>query len=389
MKSPRRTIAIVTGTRAEFGLLRPVIDAINKHPRLTPKLIVAGSHFLPPARTAREVAAAYPIAARVPMQRASEPRTRTTDALATARGLAGFTRAFAKLKPDWVLVLGDRIEAFAAATAASISGIGVCHIHGGDRAEGIADEAMRHAITKLAHLHAAATAQSANRIIAMGEPAHAVHITGSPAIDGLAKIKPMSDADARTLGDPHLVVLLHPSGLCRSDEHAIAREIGDWAMVHDRALLLAPNADAGRDAIMAHWQTLSRAMPHIRLIEHLSRDRFIALLKRLAHPPRHHPRGLLIGNSSAGLIEAAAIGLPVVNVGPRQRGRERGTNVIDVAFDHHHEAFSRAMHEAIEAAASMKPAKQHPYGHGRAGEHIAKLLAQTDPVPLLRKRNSY
>lgn len=151
MKTARRTIAIITGTRAEFGLLRPVIDAVRKHPRLTLKLIVSGSHLLPPARTEREVAAAYPLAARVPMQHARGLRTRAADALATARGLEGFTRAFVTVRPDWVVVLGDRIEAFAAAAAASISGIGVCHIHGGDRAEGIADEAMRHAITKLAH----------------------------------------------------------------------------------------------------------------------------------------------------------------------------------------------------------------------------------------------
>ena len=143
------------------------MHAVQRTKRLKLQVVAAGPTFLPPARTIREVEAEFKLAARVPMQSASggpalrAGSSRLADALATARGIDGFARAYARLKPDWVVVLGDRIEAFAAASAASIAGIAVCHIHGGDRAEGIADEAMRHAITKLSHLHCAATKLSA------------------------------------------------------------------------------------------------------------------------------------------------------------------------------------------------------------------------------------
>lgn len=412
MPAPRRkTVAIVTGSRAEFGLLRPVIDAVKKHPRLRLKLIAAGSHFLPPARTIREVESAYPVAARVPMQRAGRTG-RLDDAGATARGLDGFARAFAKLKPDWVVVLGDRIEAFAAASAASIAGIAVCHIHGGDRAEGIADEAMRHAITKLSHLHCAASKQSAKRIIAMGEPSHAVHVTGSPAIDGLNRVRPMRDDEYRAMGAPLALVLLHPSGLPERDElrlaHAAAYAV-DIMSAGDSVLALAPNADAGREVIDRFlrrrcgtpraraayaqvsgrmvFRTRARAAPggdarSWRYCPHLPRPAFLSLLKRLAV----EDVGVLVGNSSAGLIEAGALGVRVLNLGPRQDGRERHDLVVDVSL-------AEAGHTASKLdwllSLDRSGAAPHPFGDGRAGPRIAALLAKTDPAPLLRKRNAF
>ncbi len=384
-----KTVAVVTGSRAEFGLLRPVIDAIAKRRDLRLKVVAAGSHFLPPARTIREVEAAYRVDGRVPMQRAGRARTREEDARSVARGVYCFTRVFAKLKPDWVVVLGDRTEAFAAASAGSIAGIGVCHIHGGDRAEGIADEAMRHAITKLAHLHCAATPASARRIVRMGERRASVHVTGSPAIDGLRAIAPMDDRAARALGDPALVVLLHPSGLDATRERFIAQQIAGRVGVHDRAVLLAPNADAGRDVIMSVWRRAARANPLVRLVEHLPREAFVALLKRLARPSAVGFRGFIIGNSSAGLIEAAALGLPAINVGPRQAGRERGANVIDVPVSANPDRLSTRLRRAILEAIDLQPGAAHPYGDGRAGPRIAALLASTNPAELIRKRNAY
>ncbi|MBY0260816.1 MAG: UDP-N-acetylglucosamine 2-epimerase, partial [Phycisphaerales bacterium] len=143
-QSKRLRVAVVTGTRAEFGLLRPVMDAIKARKDLQLLVVAGGAHLLAPARTIREVESAYTVAATVPMQRPGQTG-RAADAAALGRGVSGFAKAFADLKPDWVVVLGDRIEALAAGSAASVAGIAVCHIHGGDRAEGIADEAMRHA----------------------------------------------------------------------------------------------------------------------------------------------------------------------------------------------------------------------------------------------------
>lgn len=388
-----KTVAVVTGSRAEFGLLRPVIDAVKRHRGLRLRLVVAGSHFLPPAKTVREVEAAYRVDGRVPMQRAGAARTRAEDARSVARGIDGFARAFAKLEPDWVVVLGDRIEAFAAASAASIAGIGVCHIHGGDRAEGIADEAMRHAITKLAHLHCAATKKSAQRIVRMGERPDSVHVTGSPAVDGLDTIKPMGDAEAKRLGDPSVVMLLHPSGFGPGafpyhPEKPPERWFAELfvfvlhaATEGFRPLLLLPNADPGREHIAEVFESYHR-VHRWAMAAHLPRAKFIALLKRLARRG-----GMLAGNSSAGLIECAALGVPVLNVGPRQSGRERGGNVIDLRDFESDPRSQRAINAALALGGRLRSSDL--YGDGRAGSRIAALLAITDPGPLIRKRNRY
>ncbi len=377
-----RTVAVVTGTRAEFGLLRPVMRAVDRSVRLRLRVVVAGAHLLGPARTEREVEAEFAVAARVPMQRASPGGavTRAADAAALGRGVEGFARVFARLRPDWVVVLGDRVEAFAAASAASVGGVAVAHVHGGDRAEGIADEAMRHAITKLSHLHCAATEQSAERIRRMGERPEHVRVTGSPGVDGLRDVAPMDDAAAAEMGEPRVVALLHPSGLGAAGERAAAAAVARVAAAYP-TLWLAPNHDPGREAIEAvrtgrgaAWETT----------DHLSRERFVALLKRL-----RARRGVLVGNSSAGLIEAAALGVRAVNIGPRQDGRERDANVIDVPL-----ARLGELGAAVRRAVMMEMARPSArFGDGRAGERIARLLAgrEIDPrsAALLRKRNAY
>ncbi|MHC4448211.1 MAG: UDP-N-acetylglucosamine 2-epimerase, partial [Planctomycetota bacterium] len=217
-----RTITVVTGSRAEFGLLRPVMRAIRAHQDLTLQVLVTGEHLRPPAHTAREVESGFAeeIAATIPMH--DPQRTgRAAEAESLGRGISGLASALVRCGPDVVLVLGDRIEAFAAASAASVAGVRVAHMHGGDRAAGIVDEALRHAVTKLAHLHLPATAQSAQRIIAMGEDPHRVHVVGSPAIDALDAIAPLVDERFEALGRPKMVFLLHPAGGTEHQEHEV------------------------------------------------------------------------------------------------------------------------------------------------------------------------
>ncbi len=375
MTAPRtRRIAVVTGSRADFGLLCPVIRAIDDHPDLELRLIAAGAHYLPDHNSITDVAARFDIAVGIRMQ---EPgRTgRIADARALAHGIAAFTDAFESLRPDVVLVLGDRIEAFAAGSAASVGGYTLAHIHGGDRAEGVADEAMRHALSHLAHLHFAATHQSAQRLQRMGLDPDAIFTVGSPAIDGLTDIPPAGDADLRTLGldpaRPFVLLLHHPTGLSDDLEHAwmaaLLRAVEESRTPH---LILAPNHDPGRPALL-------RALGARTTLPSLPRERFIALLRRAA---------AIVGNSSAGLIEAAALAIPAVNLGPRQAGRERPATVIDVA-----EPDSAAIAEAIAHALRRSPSRpDHPYGDGRTGPRIADLLAS---LPLSeappRKRLAY
>jgi len=216
-----RQIAVVTGPRAGGGLLRPVMHAIQDRQDLQLLCIAAGSHMIQPALTFRDVRKAFDIADSVPMQVAGTSG-RGADVQALGRGVARFGRSFERIKPDWVVVLGDRIEAFAAASAASVGGIALAHIHGGDRAEGVADEAMRHAITKLAHLHLPATRTSAERVLRMGEDPNFVVCVGSPALDGLDAIEPMGDEAFSELGSPEVVFLMHPIGRTSESERATA-----------------------------------------------------------------------------------------------------------------------------------------------------------------------
>lgn len=352
---PRRRIAVITGTRAEYGLLEPVMRAIDDHPALRLSVVVAGLHLV--QNTERDIA--FPIAARVPMQRAKSTGL-AADVQATARGVAKFGDVFKRLKPDYVVVLGDRIEAFAAATAASLGGVRVAHVHGGDRAEGVADEAMRHAITKLAHLHFPATKTSAERIIRMGERPQVVFNVGSPSIDGLIDIEPL-------YGAPEVVVVQHPTGASDAQEERWAR--GTLAAVRATkwdAFIGSPNHDAGSRGVR-------RGLRLKRGKGHLPRRDFARLLAGAK---------LIVGNSSAGLIEAAALRVPCVNIGPRQNGREKPRNVVDC--DYGRDPVKRAIDRALRLDLRRMT---HPYGKGDTGLKIARLLATVDAP--WRKRCAY
>ncbi|MEX2218480.1 MAG: UDP-N-acetylglucosamine 2-epimerase [Phycisphaerales bacterium] len=380
----RLRVAVITGSRAEFGLLRPVMRAIQHRPELELLVIAAGSHLISPAETYRDVKREFPIADAVPMQVAGRT-TRADDIEALGRGVARFGRAFQRLAPDWVVLLGDRVEPFAAASAASVGGLALAHIHGGDRAEGIADEAMRHAITKLAHLHFPATDQSRERILRMGERPEHVHTVGSPAIDDLESIPPLPEAEFEDLGKPGAVFLLHPTGRAAEHEEMAASAALEALLAWPGAghiLALHPNHDAGRDGTLRALEQAAEKNPRrLRLARHLPRPKFVGLLKRLAGRG-----GLLVGNSSAALIEAAALRLPAVDIGPRQAGRERAGNIAPATEQ------PESIRAALEAASRLDRATlAHPYGDGHAGVRIADVLVRINPHDprLTRKRNTY
>lgn len=367
-------VAVVTGSRAEFGLLTPVMRAIEANSELELLVIAAGSHLIQPADTFRDVKKLFAVADSVPMQVAGRTG-RYEDAEAVGKGVGRFARSFQRLNPDWVVLLGDRIEPFAAASAAAMMGIAIAHIHGGDRAEGVADESMRHAISKLSHLHLAATKQSAERLVRMGEKPEHVIVAGSPAIDGLATMERLGDEAFAEVGSPTVAFLMHPVGRHAEVEEAAASGVLA-ALQNERVLALHPNHDPGRDGIV-------RAIEHsgVKARSHMPREQFVGLLRRLAESS-----GLLVGNSSAGLIEAAALQLPAVDVGPRQTGRERPSNVVHVA-----EGESN-IRDAITRARDLDRRHiAHPYGDGHAGTRIAECLAAIDPGDpvLLRKLCAY
>jgi len=376
-----RRVAVVTGSRADYGLLRPAMRAIGANPALELAVVAAGAHLIPPAHSFRDVKAEFPIADSVPMQKPGRT-TRPDDAEALGVGVARMARAFRAIEPEWRLVLGDRVEAFAAACAAAVGGWPLAHVHGGDRAEGVADEAMRHAISKLAHLHLPATSASAERLEHMGEPAERIHVVGSPAIDGLDAVEPLTDEAHRALGTPRVALLLHPVGRPdEAEEHAAGLVIDALQRLRLPLCVLEPNHDPGRRGVLAAIDAAG-----LTPVPHMPRQRFLALLKRLAAEG-----GALVGNSSAGLIEAPALGVRVLDIGPRQHGRQRPPAV------HHADDRGQDAPDALERALlrtlADPPAApgEHPYGDGRAGERIAQLLASIDPNTraMLAKLNAY
>ena len=356
-----RTIVAVTGSRADFGLMRPVMEAIDRHDDLQLVTAVAGAHWV--AGTWSDVTeAGFKIDSRIQMQR-PDATGRAADVQALGRGIAGFGRCFEQVRPDVVLLLGDRIEAFAAASAAAVGGHRIGHIHGGDRAEGVADESMRHAVSKLAHLHFAATAASARRLRRMGEAERTVFQVGSPALDGLGAVAPAPAA-------PQMLCLQHPIGAeDRQERRWMAETLA--AIRGLDALVLAPNSDPGADGIRAAIE--AEGVPSV---EHFPRSQFLCLLSGAQ---------MVLGNSSAGLIESAALGTPAVNIGPRQAGREKPPSVVDADYG------AEPVRRAMQTAAEMKGRRfDHPYGSGRTGETIAEHLASVDldSIPI-RKQNVY
>ena len=362
-----RTIAVVTGSRAEWGLLRTVAAAVAARRELALRVVVAGAHLV--SGTWRDVQRdGYDVAAKVPLQRKGAAG-RWADAAAVGRGVAGFAKVFEAMRPDVVLVLGDRVEVLAAATAAAVGGLRVAHLHGGDRAEGVADESMRHAVSKLAHLHFPATALSRRRLIRMGEDPRRIWAVGSPAADGLQDVQPWADP-----APPTVLVMQHPIG--GSDEEERAWMAGTLAGVTDvaGAVLFAPNGDPGAAGVWAALREVDPGLGHIT--QHLPRDRFLPLLAGSA---------AIVGNSSAGLIEAGVLRVPCVNVGPRQGGREHGTNVVHCGYGR------SSVAAALRRALRMDRRRiRHPFGPGDTGRRVAEVLVTVDlsAVPV-RKRNAY
>ncbi len=374
-----RRILYLTGTRADFGLMRSTLERIDAHPELELGLLVTGMHLdVHYGDTLREVeASGLPIVARVPV------RLRSDDGAAMARAIAtellGAVETLEAFRPDLLLLLGDRGEMLAGAIAALHLNISIVHLHGGERS-GTVDEPVRHAISKLAHYHFTATTGARERLLRMGEREANVFVTGAPGLDGLSEVEvPPRETLLGEAGfdpaRPVALVVFHPV-VQQADEAAEQMQAllsGLSVIPGLQALLLMPNADAGGEAIRA---VIASAEGAFRVVNHLPREQFCHWLARA---------DVMVGNSSSGVIEAASFDTPVVNVGDRQQGRERSANLVDVAVD------NAAIAAAVDGALARG---RHPvsnvYGDGHAGERIVELLTTLPLTPeLLLKCNVY
>lgn len=375
-----RRICYISGTRADFGLMRSTLQTIRDHPDLSVEVIATGMHLSPfYGETVREIeAAGLEVSARVPVP--LEPATGATMARNIGRMTEAFADAMEDRRPDLVLLLGDRGEMLAGAVAGIHLNIPIAHIHGGERS-GTVDEPVRHAISKLSHVHFAATQEARERLIRMGEEPAQVHVTGAPGLDGLATAAlpdraTLAAAHGLDPARPFALMIYHPvlqdAASAGDDTRRILRALTEAGV---QILALAPNADAGSDAVRVALAE-AEGRPGLAVRTHLGRPDFIAAMARA---------DLMVGNSSAGIIEAASFGTPVVNVGRRQNLRERNANTADTAAD------TAALDAAIRAqlARGRYPAGN-VYGDGQAGRRIAAVLAdKTIDSVLMHKVNGY
>lgn len=306
----------------------------------------------------------------------------TDVAASVGRATEGFSLAFAEHRPDLLFVLGDRTEMLAAAHTATIHRIPLAHIHGGESTAGAYDDACRHAITKLSHVHFVVLPEYGERVRAMNEEAWRVHTVGAPALDRLRDFEPesvieLSIAIDLDLSRPTIVVIFHPETLATippgGQIAALLHSLESFAV---NMLFLGSNSDVGHESIRSAMAAFVGQRPDRRLIPSLPPRRFWSCLAHAA---------ALVGNSSAGIIEAASFGLPVVNIGDRQKGRVRPGNVIDIGFDEG--AIRGAIERALSTEFTAKAAiVENPYGDQRAAGRIADVMEKLPPATdLLRK----
>jgi UDP-hydrolysing UDP-N-acetyl-D-glucosamine 2-epimerase len=371
-----RAIAIVTVARSDYGHLRPVLAALHETPGVKPLLFVAGAHLVAElGRTVGEIEAdGWPIAECVDMLEPDD----SPDAVAasTGRGVQGFARAYAKHRPDLVVVLGDRFEMLAAAVAALPFALPVAHIHGGEVTEGAMDNQIRHALSKLAHLHFVSAPEHGQRLVRMDEEPWRIHMVGAPGLDRLRTTPRLTRPELAHRLDlpegarPWILVTLHPVTLEYRDTARHAEEL--VAALDDQPgtlIVTYPNADTAGRTIIAAFEALARRSPRVRLVPSLGERAYLSLLEHA---------DCMVGNSSSGLIEAPSFGLPAVNIGRRQQGRLRGANVIDVGHDR--EEIRRGLVAAlVPGLRDRLRAAPNPYGDGRAAPRIVEILAR---VPL-------
>ena len=364
----KRKITVTTGTRADYGLLRPILNEISSSKNLDLFLIVTGMHLSKKhGLTINEIKKdGFKISASFNMLPKGNSKHLISETLGKA--VVDFSKIFNKIQPDINVILGDRDEMLASAVSAYHMNIPNAHIHGGDRSGGI-DEYTRHAITKISNIHFAPSKKSKERILKMGENPKYVFFTGSPAVD---EVKNNKITDKKMLesrysikfsGDDILLVYHPVTTQVENTENQITNSLKAIQMVNKPTIAVAPNSDAGNNVIFKHLTAFSKSHPSFMLFKSFPRSDYLGMLKNCK---------VLVGNSSSGIIEASYFKIPVVNIGIRQKNREKGSNVLDAEDNS-----VVTIHNKLVKALKMK--KQYLstasiYGDGNAAKKITKYL---------------
>ena len=369
MRTHTYIIAVVTGTRAEFGLLHPVADAIERDPGLRLQLVVTGAHLCASlGNTRAEIAqTGLPVALELDILR-GDPAT--PPALGIARAVEGLFAFWSASRPDLVLLLGDRYETFAAATAAASLEIPIAHIGGGDTTEGAKDEYYRHSVTKMSALHFPLCESSRRRIIQLGEQPDTVVNAGSLGAQNILSVPPVPVEELSAdvgfdMARPFLLCTLHPETLggiapCES-ARLLLRALEKAGLP---VLFTAANADEGGAQINEAVAEFCAKHGDARLVQSLGMRRYLSAMRYCA---------AVVGNSSSAVVETPTLKKPAVNIGERQRGRETGANNIDAPWDE--DAIAAAVRRAVspEFAATLVGMKS-PYGEGDASGTILRAV---------------
>lgn len=377
----RRKIAVVTSTRADYGLLRGPMRAIAASAALELQLIVTGTHLAPGfGMTVREIERdGFAVDARIEILLHSDSAVGTSHTMSLA--LAGMAGALDRLAPDLVLVLGDRYEILAVAAATLIARRPLCHIAGGDVTEGAYDDAMRHAISKMAHVHFPTNAASARLLLQMGEAPHTVHCVGNPALDAINQVEYLErEAFFARIGFTprarNILFTYHPVTL-GDEAHGseIARVLAALEMLGPEVgiLVTGSNADTGHGAVRDAIDAFVKRNANVGFVESLGQMLYFNALRQF---------DAVVGNSSSGLLEAPSFKVPTVNIGPRQDGRLRATSVIDCAPQVEDIAGAIAAAFTLDCSTVVNP-----YGDGRTSARIVSVLEGLgEPSALLRKK---
>jgi len=367
-----RTIGIVTVARSDYGIYLPLLRKIQEDPDLQLHIIVSGMHLSPEFGLTVEAIESdgFEIGERVEMLLSSD----TPQGIAKSMGLGtiGFAQAYARFRPDILVVLGDRFEMHAAALAALPFNIPVAHIHGGEITQGAIDDALRHSMTKLSHLHFVSTQEYARRVMQMGEEPWRVVVSGALSLDNISTmplltLQELQDHHTLRLEQPFLLVTYHPVTL---EYEQVEWQIGELLAALDACglptLFTMPNADTGGRVIIRRIKEFVAVHSSAQMVANLGTRSYLSAMALAV---------VMVGNSSSGIVEAAPFKLPVVNIGTRQQGRVRSANIIDVSYDRNEilggiqQALSREFRASLEQMDSL-------YGDGHAAERIIRTLKQ-------------
>jgi GDP/UDP-N,N'-diacetylbacillosamine 2-epimerase (hydrolysing) len=377
-----RRICVITGSRAEYGLLRWVMQGIQDDPHLELQVIATGMHLAPEfGETWRVIEAdGFRIDRKVPLLTGSDTPVGIAESM--GRGTSGFAHALQDLLPDIVVVLGDRFEIFAAVAAALVARIPVAHLHGGERTEGAFDEALRHSITKMSHLHFVATEEYRQRVIQLGEQPERVFLTGGFGIDNIQRLSLLSRADLQTslgftLGPRNLLVTFHPVTLEPDTARTQMQELVDaLAELTDTHLIFTlPNADTGGRALISMVEQFVAQHSNARAYASLGQLRYLSCIA--------HVDGV-VGNSSSGLLEAPSFRKGTIDIGDRQLGRVRASSVIHCEPTRESIAAALKRLYSAEFQLSLRHVRN-PYGEGGASAKAVDILKRYPLQAILKK----